>query len=188
MIKACDLKRNDLVGMQGVPHLLEDLKVSTPSARGASTLYRFRFRNLVTKNKMDMTCKGDDPFTEIAFEKRDVQFLFAKQDEYTFMDAEDFSQFVMHRDEITDQVAYLAEDMDGIVALVADGRILTIEMPSSVALKVVECDPVLKGSSATGRSKPAKLQTGLVVQVPEYLTSGEVIRVDTRTGKFLQRA
>jgi elongation factor P len=188
MVKACDLKRNDLVGMQGVPHLLEELKVSTPSARGASTLYRFRFRNLVTKNKVDMTCKGDDPFVEIAFEKRDVQFLFAKQDEYTFMDAEDFSQFVMRGDEIADQVSYLAEDMDGIVALVADGRILTIEMPASVSLKIVECDPVLKGASATGRSKPAKLQTGLVVQVPEYLTPGEVIRVDTRTGKFLQRA
>jgi elongation factor P len=188
MIKAGDLKRNDLVGMQGVPHLLEDLKVSTPSARGASTLYRFRFRNLVTKNKMDMTCKGDDPFTEIAFEKRDVQFLFAKQDEYTFMDAEDFSQFVMRGDEISEQIDYLAEDMDGIVALVADGRILALEMPSNVNLKIVECDPVMKGASATGRSKPAKLQTGLVVQVPEYLTTGEVIRVDTRTGKFLQRA
>ena len=74
------------------------------------------------------------------------------------------------------------------MALVADGRILTIEMPASVALKIVECDPVLKGASATGRSKPAKLQTGLVVPVPEYLTPGEVIRVDTRTRKFLQRA
>lgn len=188
MIKACDLKRNELVGIHGLPHIVEDLKVSTPSARGASTLYRFRFRNLVTRNKVDMTCKGDDPLEQIAFEKRPVQFLFAKQDEYTFMDAEDFSQFVLNRNELAEQVDYLAEDQDGLVALVADGRILTIEMPASVSLIIVTCDPVLKGASATGRSKPATLQTGLVVQVPEYLTPGDVIRVDTRTGKFIQRA
>jgi elongation factor P len=188
MVKACDLKRNDLVGINGLPHMVEDLKVSTPSARGASTLYRFRFRNLVTRNKVDMTCKGDDPFEPIAFEKRPVQFLFSKQDEYTFMDAEDFTQFVLNKNEIEEQVDFLAEDTEGIVALIADGRILTIEMPASVALKIVECDPVLKGASATGRAKPAKLQTGLVVHVPEYLTPGEVIRVDTRNRKFLQRA
>ncbi|MEI6211540.1 MAG: elongation factor P-like protein YeiP [bacterium] len=188
MIKACDLKRNELIGIQGVPHIVEDLKVTTPSARGASTLYRFRFRNLVTRNKVDMTCKGDDPLEPIAFEKRAVQFLFAKQDEYTFIDAEDFSQFVLNRNELAEQVDYLVEDQDGLMALVADGRILTIEMPASVALKIVACDPVLKGASATGRAKPAKLQTGLSVQVPEYLTPGEVIRVDTRTGKFIQRA
>ncbi len=188
MTKASDLKRNDLVGIQGTPHIVEDLKVSTPSARGASTLYRFRFRNLVTRNKVDMTCKGDDPFESISFEKRGVQFLFAKQDEYTFMDAEDFSQFTLNRDELGDQTDFLAEDMDGIQALIADGRILSIEMPASVALKIVACDPVLKGASANGRAKPATLQTGLVVQVPEYLTPGEFIRVDTRTRKFLQRA
>ena len=188
MVKAADLKRNELVGINGMPHIVEDLKVSTPSARGASTLYRFRFRNLVTKNKVDMTCKGDDRLEQIAFEKRAVQFLFAKQDQYTFMDNEDFSQFILNKDEIGDQVDFLVEDMDGIMALIADGRILTIEMPANVELKIVECDPVLKGASATGRSKPAKLQTGLVVQVPEYLTPGEVIRVDTRTRSFLQRA
>jgi len=186
--KACDLARGDLVGLQGLPHIIEDLKVSTPSARGASTLYRFRFRNLVTRNKVDMTCKGDDPFDSIEFEKRPVQFLFVQQDQFTFMDSEDFSQFVLNREELGDQVDFLVEDLEGIVALVADGRILTIEMPASVALKIAACDPVLKGASATGRSKPAQLQTGLVVQVPEYLTPGEVIRVDTRTRKFLQRA
>jgi len=188
MVKACDVKRNDLVGIQGLPYIVEDLKVSTPSARGASTLYRFRFRNLVTKNKVDMTCKGDDPLEQISFEKRPVQFLFVQQDQYTFMDCEDFSQFVLNRDELGDQVDFLVEDMEGVMALVSDERILTIEMPANVALKIIECDPVLKGASATGRAKPAKLQTGLVVQVPEYLTPGEVIRVDTRTRKFLQRA
>ena len=188
MIKACDLKRNDLVGLQGLPHLVEDLKISTPSARGASTLYRFRFRNLVTKNKVDMTCKGDDPFDQLSFERRPVQFLFVQQDQYTFMDTEDFSQFTLNRAEIEEQSEFLVENMEGIAAMIGDGRILAIELPASVTLKIVECDPVLKGASATSRTKPAKLETGLTVQVPEYLTPGETIRVDTRNRKFLQRA
>ena len=188
MVKACDLKRNDLVGFRGAPHLVEDLKVSTPSARGAATLYRFRFRNLVTKAKLDLTCKGDDPLDEIAFEKRPVQFLFAQQDVYTFMDDENYSQFTLLRCEIEEQADFLVENLEGLQALVADDRILTIELPASVTLTITACDPVLKGASATGRFKPATLQTGLVVQVPEYLTPGEKIRVDTRTRKFVQRA
>lgn len=188
MVKACDLKRNDLVGIHHLPHMVEDLKVSSPSARGAATLYHFRFRNLVTKSKVDISCKGDEPFDQLAFEKRAVQFLFAKQDQYTFMDAEDFSQFTLNKAELDEQTAFLVEDQEGLVALVADGRILTIELPASVTLKIAACDPVLKGASATGRSKPATLETGLVVQVPEYMTPGESIRVDTRIRKFLQRA
>jgi elongation factor P len=188
MGKAADLKRDDLVGIRGAPHIVEDLKVSTPSARGAATLYRFRFRNLVTKAKVDLTCKGDDPFDGIAFEKRPVQFLFAQQDVYTFMDEEDFSQFTLLRAEIEEQAEFLVENTEGLQALVADGRILALELPASVTLEIAACDPVLKGATATGRFKPATLQTGLVVQVPEYLTPGEKIRVDTRTRKFVQRA
>ncbi len=188
MVKACDLKRNDLVGIRGLPHIVEDLKISSPSARGAATIYHFRFRNLVSKSKEDVSCKGDAPFDQLDFEKRPVQFLFTQQDQYTFMDAEDFSQFTLNRGEIEEQVAILVEDQEGIVALVVDGRVVTIEMPANVVLKITACDPVLKGASATGRSKPATLETGLVVQVPEYLTPGEAIRIDTRTHKFLQRA
>ena len=188
MVKACDLKRDDLVGIRGAPHLVEDLKVSTPSARGAATLYRLRFRNLVTKGKVDLTCKGDDPFEDVAFEKRAVQFLYAQQDVCTFMDAEDFSQFTLLRGEIGEPADFLVENLEGIQALVADGRILALELPASVTLTIRACDPVLKGASATGRFKPATLETGLVVLVPEYLTPGEKIRVDTRTRKFVQRA
>ena len=94
MVKASDLKRNDLVGIQGMPHIVEDLKVTSPSARGASTLYRFRFRNLVTKNKVDMTCKGDDPLEQIAFEKRAVQFLFIQCSSATFGKSNFFIRFL----------------------------------------------------------------------------------------------
>jgi elongation factor P len=188
MAKACDLKCGDLVAIQGLPHIVDDLKVSNPSARGAATIYRFRFRNLVTKAKTDVSCKGDEPFTDISVERRPAQYLYAQQDMMTFMDLEDFSQFVLLRGAIEEQAEFLVENMENITALTVDGKVLTIELPASVELKVVECDPVLRGASATARTKPATLETGLVVQVPEYLTAGETIRVDTRTRKFLQRA
>jgi elongation factor P len=187
MIKACDLKRGSLVGINNMPHVVEDLKVSTPSARGAASIYRFRFRNLVTKTKQDVSCKGEEPFDEIDFERRPVQFLYREADMYTFMDTEDFSQFSLPLDAIEDQVQYLVEDMEDIFALIADGKVMTIEMPQKVELKVTSCEPVMKGATAASRSKPATCQTGLVVHVPEYLEAGETIVVDTATGEFISR-
>lgn len=188
MAKACDLKKGSLVGINGLPHVVEDLKVSTPSARGAASIYRFRFRNLVNKSKQDVSCKGDEPFAEIDFERRPVQYLYREVDLYTFMDTEDFSQFTLPQDAIEEQMLYLVEDMEGIYALLSEGKILTIEMPQKVELTVVECEPIMKGATAASRSKPAKCQTGLVVHVPEYLEIGETIIVDTTTGAFVSRA
>ncbi len=188
MAKACDLRKGSLIGINGLPHVVEDLKVSTPSARGAASIYRFRFRNLVNKSKQDVSCKGDEPFADIDFEKRPVQYLYKEVDYYTFMDAEDFSQFSLPKDAIEEQILFLVEDMEGIFALVSDGKVLTIEMPQKVELKIASCDPVMKGASVTARSKPATCETGLIVQVPEYLEAGETILVDTATGTYLSRA
>jgi len=188
MAKACDLKKGSYVGIDGKPHILESLSISTPSARGAASIYHFRFRNLVSKAKKDISCKGDEPFTDIDFEKRPIQFLYREVDLYTFMDVEDFSQFTLPREVIEDQIQYLVEEMEGLFALKSDGAVLTIEMPAKVELKVTQCDPVMKGATVTARSKPATCQTGIVVQVPEYLEAGELIIVDTATGTYLSRA
>jgi len=188
MVKACDLRKGSLVGINGLPHVLEDLSVSTPSARGAASIYHFRFRNLITKAKQDVSCKGDEPFVDIDFERRPIQYLFKEADLYTFMDSEDFSQFTMTQDSIREQLLYVAEDMEGLVSLVADGKVLTIAVPQKVVLKIESCDPVMKGASVTARTKPATCQTGLVVQVPEYMEAGESILVDTATGTYLSRA
>ena len=188
MQKACDLKRGSLVGIRGLPHVLENLSVSTPSARGAASVYHFRFRNLVTKAKQDISCKGDEPFEDIDFERRAVQYLYKEADLHTFMDTEDFSQFTIQQDAIEEQLNYLVEDMEGIFALISDGKVLTVEVPQKVVLKIASCDPVMKGATVTARTKPATCQTGLVVQVPEYMESGETIIVDTATGTYLSRA
>lgn len=188
MIKACSITKNSIVEIGGAPHSVENIVVQTPSARGGATLYKIRFRNIKTRQKVDQTLRGDDPLKEADFETRNVQYLYKNGDVFTFMDTEDYSQFELNEEEIEDAIPYLVEDMEGITALFSDGRVLGIRMPDVVEMKIEECDPSIKGASATARSKPAKLTTGLTVLVPEYISPGEVIRVDTRTNSFLSRA
>lgn len=188
MPKACELKKGDIVGINKLPHVLEDLKVSTPSARGAASIYRFRFRNLITKNKLDHAVKGDEAYDDIDLERREVQYLYPEGDVYTFMDSESYEQFELSKEMIEDQVPFLSEDMEGIYALVSDGKVLAIELPQKVTLTIESCDPVMKGATVTSRNKPAKCHGGVTVMIPEYLEAGEEIIVDTVTGEYVSRA
>ena len=140
MTKACDLSRNSIVSINGAPYIVDSLRVSTPSARGASTLFKFRFRNLLTKAKLDETCKGDDKFDDVDFDRRDVQFLYKDHDEvYTFMDTEDYSQFSLSADELDDQKFFLVEEMENIKALIVNGKPAAIELPVTVVQQVATC-------------------------------------------------
>jgi elongation factor P len=104
------------------------------------------------------------------------------------MDEQDFSQFALGADNLADKTSYLTENMPGLLSMIYNGEPIGIQLPGTVDAAIVECDPGVKGNSATGRTKPAKLATGLVVQVPEYLSPGEMIRVETETGRFVCRA
>ena len=188
MPKAHELKRGNTVDIDGTPHVVEDFQVSTPSARGANSIYRIRYRNLATRQKVDKNYKGDDFIPDASFEKRPVQFSYTHGDTYVFTDLNDYSEIIVSEADIAAEKPYLVDDMEDIVALVADDRVLAIELPPTVELPIVECDPSIRGASATARTKPATLSTGLIVQVPEYLSPDQIIRVDTRTGKFLSRA
>ena len=188
MPKASDLKRGDIVSINQFPHIVEELRITTPSARGASSLYHFRLRNLQTKNKLDQTCKGDDPFQACDFTRRAVQFSYRQNDEVVFMDQQDYSEVIFKETDIQDALQYITDDMEGIQALLCDGKWIGLELPPVAILKVQQCDPSIRGASATARTKPATLETGLTVQVPEYLEPHVTIRVDTRTAAFLGRA
>ncbi|HPT16512.1 MAG TPA: elongation factor P-like protein YeiP [Kiritimatiellia bacterium] len=187
MIKACDLTKNSVVEINGDPHVVEQLRVQSPSARGAATLYKIRFRNVRTRAKLDQTFKGDDPVKETDFDTRTVSFSYREGDRFTFMDLDDYSQFELMADEIADAVPYLVDGMEGIKALMQEERVLCIQLPDAVELTIAECAPSMRGASVTARTKTAKLETGLELQVPEYMEQGERVRVDTRTGDFVQR-
>ena len=188
MVKACELKRGHVVQMGDAPHIVEDIQVQTPSARGGATLYKMRFRNVRTKQKVDKSFRGDDALQEADFVRREVQFLYSDPSGYTFMDLEDYSQFTLSDSDAEDARPYLVDGMEGITALVSAGRAIAVELPPVVELEITETGPAVKGASATARTKPATLVTGLTVQVPEYMESNTVIRVDTRSGAFLSRA
>jgi elongation factor P len=188
MVRASDLKKTSVARIDGEPHIVETIVVQTPAARGAGTLYKIRFRNLATKRKTDLVFKGDDVLQEADFERHPVQILYGDAESFTFMDLGDYSQFTLSKDEIADEWPYLSEGLEGAIAMISEGRMIGLELPLQITLMITETSPVAKGGSATARTKPATLSTGLIVQVPEYIANGEIIRVDTRTGLFVSKA
>jgi len=177
-----------VVDINGDPHSVKQVDAKSPSSRGASTLYKVRFTNLKTGQKLDESYKGEDMLKDADCVRVQVQFSYVDGDAYTFMNMEDYSQYSLNRDEIAESVDYLTDGLDGIFALIMDDAILGIELPQSVVLTITETAPGIKGATATGRTKPAILSTGLEVQVPEYLEAGENIKVNTTNAKFMSRA
>ena len=188
MPKASELKKGIVVEINGVPHAVKQVEAKSPSSRGAATLYKVRFTNLKTGQKLDESYKGDDLLKDADCARVSLQYSYLDGDTYIFMNSEDYSQYGLNADEIEDQVGYITEGLEDIVGLIMDGALLGIELPQSVIVEVVETSPAIKGATAAGRTKTAMLSTGLEVQVPEYLEIGETIKVNTVTGKFMSRA
>jgi len=187
MIKASDLKKTSVVEIDAVPHVVENITHQAPTARGGTTLYKIRFRNVSTGHKMDKSYRGDDVLQEAQFDTKQVQYLYKDGERFIFMDLENYEQFELFESDVVECLPFLLEQMEGIIALISDETVLALRMPDVVEMEVVDCPPSMKGASATSRTKPATLATGLTVQVPEYIEPGEIIKVDTRDRKFLSR-
>lgn len=184
---AKDIKNGMVLNYNDAPCIIETIHVQSPSARGAATLYKYRARNLVTKQKIDIVLKGGDNLPEADFERRAVKYMYADATHMHFLDSQDYNQYSLETSVVENEAPYITEDLEGMQAMIYNDECVGIQLPTVVHLKVVQCDPGVRGDSATSRNKPAKLETGLIVQVPEYLAEGETIKVDTRTGQFLSR-
>jgi len=187
-VQAKEIKRGTVVNYDGSPILIESVSVQTPSARGAATLYKFRGRNLVTKQKADITLKGNESLDGADFERRPVKMMYTDATDLHLLDQTDYNQYSIRLDDVAEEIKYITEELDGMLALIYNNECVGVQLPTAVELSITECDPGIKGNSATARTKPATLETGLAVQVPEYLKQGERIKVDTRTGQYLSRA
>lgn len=185
---AKDLKPGAIIKQNDAPLIIESVTVQSPSARGGATLYKFRARNLVTKQKIDLACKGTDSLEDADFERREVTLMYTDGDQVHFLDQQDYNQYSLPAASVSHEMQFVSENLQGMLALIYNEACVGLQLPSTVELKVTQCDPGIKGNSATSRNKPATLETGLVVQVPEYLKQGETIKVDTRTGDYLSRA
>ena len=188
MPKASELKKGSVVEIEGEVYIARQIDKRNPSARGASTLYKVRFFNVRSGQKLEQTLKGDDFVKDGDLIRKSVQFSYREGDMLTFMDMEDYSQYTLDAEALEEQTPYMTDDLDGMIALLVDGQVVGIELPQTVELEITETAPGIKGASANARSKPAILSTGLEIQVPEYLETGEHIKVNTANAKFISRA
>lgn len=185
---AKEIKPGMVVTYEGDPVLIQSVTVQTPSARGAATLYKFRGKNLITKQKTDITLKGDQSLEPADFQRRPVKMMYTDATHMYLLDQNDYNQYEIPLEEIQYERQFITEQLEGMLALIYNNECVGLQLPTAVELTIVDCAPGVRGNSATGRNKPATLETGLVVQVPEYLSPGERVKVDTRTGEFLSRA
>ncbi len=188
MVKANELKKGMVFEAEGRNILVRQVQVQSPSSRSGSTLYKVSGRDLVSGQKFERNFKGDDALAPVEVVRRPVQMLFRSAEGCTFMDSETFEQYSLDEAALDDALVFLTDAADGITALVSDGALLSIELPAAMVMEIVECAPAMKAASSSARTKPATLSTGLVVQVPEYLTPGEKIRINTETREFMSRA
>ena len=147
---------------------------------------RTKLRNLRTGSVTDKTFRAGERMEQAIIDRRSMQFLYRSGDEYTFMDMETFDQITLPSQNIGDGAAYLKADMEVSVIRYED-ELLGVELPNTVDLAVSQTDPGLRGDTATGGSKPATLETGAIVNVPLFINEGDILRVDTRTGQYVQR-
>jgi elongation factor P len=185
---AKEIKPGTLLVYNEAPCMVKSVFAQSPSARGASMIYKYKCVNLLTKQKVDIALRGGESLPEANFEKRAVQFLYSDPTSLHFMDLVDYNQYELPLDSVEDEAQYLTERLEGVQALIYNDQCVGVSLPAAVELKVTQCDPSARGNSANARTKPATLETGLVVQVPEYLKEGEMVKVDTRSGEFLSRA
>lgn len=187
-MKANEIKRGAAIQVDGQNIVIKHVQVQSPSSRSGNTLYKVRGQNVVTRQKFERSYKGDEQVQTVELSRRQVQFLYRDVDGITFMDNETYEQFTVPESTIAEELPYLSEGIEGVLALLSDGVLLGVELPATVTLQVTDCAPGIKGASAAARTKPATLTTGLVVQVPEYLEPGEMIKVNTDSGEFISRA
>ena len=188
MISTSEFKKHGRILVDGDPFVILDVHVQSPSARGASSLSKIRVRNLRTGQVLDKTFRGGDKVEEPNLELRAVQFLYQDGDGYHFMDTQSYDQFALSADEIGDTVGYLKDGMEGIRSVVFNDKVISVDLPNTVILQVVETNPPIKGATAQAQTKAAKLETGIIIQVPSYLENGEHVQVDTRDARFVARA
>ena len=126
-------------------------------------------------------------FEQAYLDRRSVQFLYSDGPNYHFMDTETYEQPIVSEQVLGDTVNYLREN-DSVSLLTHEGEVLDVELPAAVVLRVAQSDPGIKGDTASGATKPATLETGLVINVPLFIEEGDMVKVDTRTGQYLERA
>lgn len=188
MPKASEIKKNTAIEWNGEVYMVRDIERSVLQGRAGGSIYRMRMYHVSTNSKVDESFKDSEMLTLADLIRRPVIFSYVDGDEYVFMDSENYTPYSFNKDDITDELLFIGEDTQGVQVVIVNEAPVALELPSTVELDIVETDPSIKGGSATARTKPAILSTGLTVQVPEHIANGDRIKVNVDERKFTGRA
>lgn len=182
--KTSDFRKGLKVQIDGEPYLMTEMNFVKPGKGNA--LYKCKLKNLIRGGVLQRTYKGGDSLEAADVEEIDCQFLYRQTDTFVFMDSSSYEQYELSMDQVDDAWKYLKDGM-GCSMVLFNGNPITISPPNHVELKVEFCDPGVKGDTATNVTKPVQVETGAEFIAPSFIEMGDVIKVDTRTGDYVER-
>ena len=185
MYSTSDFKKGLKIEMDGTPYVIVDFLHVKPGKGGA--FVRTKIKNLVTGKVLDQTFRSGEKVKRPDLAEREMQFLYREGNNFYLMDNENYEQLALTAEQLGDAVLFLTENSN-VKVLFFNQQPVTAEAPTFVELTVAQAEPGLKGDTASGGSKPATLETGAVIQVPLFINEGDRVKVDTRTGTYIERA
>ncbi|MBI5584618.1 MAG: elongation factor P [Deltaproteobacteria bacterium] len=185
MYSTADFRKGLRIEWEGKPYLIVEFQHVKPGKGGA--FIRTKLKNLINGRVIDQTFRSGEKVGRPDLEEKEMQYLYREGDKLIFMDNSSYDQVEMTREQVGDQAQFLQENIN-VKVLYYKREPLGIELPTFVELVVTATDPGMKGDTASGGSKPATLETGAVLQVPLFISEGDKLRIDTRTGAYIERA
>ena len=184
MLESSDLKKGSKIEIDGDPYIITQFSFVKPGKGQA--LYKCRLKNMVNGTQFDRTYRSGEKFNEAQLEEHEMEYLYFDGENYCFMNTSNYEQELLKAEQVGDAKAFL-KDNTVCNILFFDGRAIGLTLPNFVELLITGSDPWAKGDTAAGSTKPATLETGHVLQVPPFVNEGEKIRIDTRTGEYVER-
>jgi elongation factor P len=185
MYSTADFKKGLKIEIDGVPYIIVDFLHVKPGKGGA--FVRTKIKNLISGKVLDQTFRSGERVKRPDLVEREMQFLYREGDSFTMMDNENYEQIALTAEQLGDSLLFLIENLN-VKVLFFNQQPVAVELPTFVELAVAQTEPGLKGDTASGGNKPATLESGAVIQVPLFINEGERVKVDTRTGSYIERA
>ena len=184
MLQLSDFRKGAKILVDGQPYVVVDFQHVKPGKGNQFT--RTKLRNLLSGTNLERTFKSGEKFEIPDISTIEMSFLYKDDNGYNFMNQANYEQILMNAEDVGDAVNYLTENME-VVIMTYNEKPIGVDVPNSVALKVVKTDPNFKGNTVTGASEPATLETGHIVHVPMHISEGDLLKIDTRTGEYVER-
>lgn len=184
MYESGDLKKGLKIEIDGDPYVIVGFEFVKPGKGQA--LYKCKLKNMITGTQFDRTYRSGEKFNPANLEEQQMEYLYSDGQQYCFMNSSTYDQVFLGREQIGDDINFLKENTVCNV-LLFNGQPIAVSLPNFIELEIVKSDPWVKGDTASGSNKPATLETGYELQVPPFIEEGEIIRIDTRSGEYVER-